>query len=292
MAVLQGSVYVADLVGDSDLSSATVVCTVTAPDGTVAPYTPTFSAGDSTKPTIKNVATVAILAAQLGDHLVVWGASGGVIGAQQDQFTVEAPSLNFMSLPDLKDRLHLKATDSSKDAYLRECLRAATGVVENITGPILPRTMVEHFDGGQTSIVLSAERVSTVTSVSETYGPIQHVLTEQPLGASVDAYGFTWDRATGVLVRRGAGGSLGRFASGVGNVAVTYRAGFATIPADVARATAVLIGHWFQKDTVAYRSPGPYGAQGGDDTVMVGNYEVPNAVLELLEPLRRMPSIA
>lgn len=286
MSVLQGSVYVAQLVSDSDLSAASVTCTVTAPDGTVT-TTPTPSL-DSTK----RIASANVPAAQVGTYLLVWGATGAVVGAQQDQFTVEAATLDFLSLPDLKDRLNIKPTNTGKDVFLRECLRAATGVIENITGPILPRTVTEHFDGGQLAVVLTAERVSAVTAVSESTGPVSRVLTEQPLGASVDAYGYTWDRVTNVLLRRGAGGTATRFPAGYGNITVTYRAGTATIPADVARATAVLIGHWYQKDTVAYRSPAPYGAGQGDDTVMVGNYEVPNAVLELLEPLRRIPSIA
>jgi hypothetical protein len=286
MSVLQGSVYPAVLGSVSDLTAATVTCTVTAPDGSSPAVTVVKGLSDP------KTATANVLATQVGTYLIVWGVTGLVTGAEQDQFTVVAPTLDLMSLPDLKDRLNMKATDSSKDAKLRGWLRAATEVVENITGPILPRTVVESFAGGQNTIVLSAEHVLAITSVTETYGPTSHLLTEQPLGASVDAYGYTWDRSTGVLTRRSAGGSLSSFAGGPGAITVTYRAGLSQISEDVQLAAAELISHWYRKQNVAYRAPSPYGPGEDDGAVMVGNYMVPNAVMELLEPLRRMPSIA
>lgn len=282
MSVLQGSVYEASLVSDSDLSAATVTCTVTAPDGT----TPTLPA-----PTITStVATLPIPATIVGTYLLVWSSSGTVNGAQQDQFTCVPAEADLISLPDLKDQLRITATDSREDTQLRAWLRAATNVVENITGPLRVRTVVDVFNGGVAQIVLSDFWVTSITSVVEHYGSQSYSLTEQPLGASSTSYGYTWDRDSNLLTRRNGSGTATFFAPGMNSVVVTYRAGFPVMPDDIQMATTELIRHWRNRAR-PYQS-GPYSSSQNDDNVaMAPNYLVPNAVMEILEPRRRPPSI-
>jgi len=284
VSVLLGTVYPAELVADADLTGSTVNLTVTAPDLTTATVADPFIDGKT--------AVKPILASQVGTYLLVWSISGNLTGGVQDQFTVVPAQMDLISLPDLKDELNLDPANTSKDVKLRRWLKAAADVIENVTGPIRVHTRTDVFDGGQRSVVLTARWVSSVTSVTETYGPISHTLTEQPLGASVDSYGYTWNRATGEITRRGASGSAMLFPSGAGTVTITYVAGLSTIPDDIQLACAELIKHWYRKSEVAFRSGSAFGASASDDVTMPGNYMVPNAVMEILEPWRRPPEIA
>lgn len=279
MSVLQGSVYVAELVADSDLSTATVTCTVTAPNGTIT--TPTVTVTGT-------VATAPVPATLPGVYLIVWVSSGAVVGATQDQFTCVAARADLISLPDLKDELNIRATDTTLDPKLRRWLRAATSVVENITGPILPYPQTDYFDGGTTTVVLMARWVSTVNSVAENWAGTDYLLTEQPVGASVNGFGYTWDRDTNTIIRRTSGGIPVPFQGGLRTVAVSYTGGLLTVPEDLQIAAAELIKHWYRKSQ-PFRS-GPFGADTGEGE-FVGNYLVPNSVLELVTPWRRPPGI-
>jgi hypothetical protein len=141
---LLGVPYAATLVSGTDLTAATVTCTVTAPDGTVG--TPTVTIAGTT-------ATAVVVPAQVGTYLLTWAVTGAVTGGQTDQFTVEAPTLDLVSLSEVKSELNINPTDTSKDAKLREWMRAATGVVENVTGAILPapRTTSSPAGAGRSS---------------------------------------------------------------------------------------------------------------------------------------------
>lgn len=282
MTVLQGSVYPAQLLSDDDLTGATVTCTVTAPDGT----NPTVSVDRTgTYP------LAPVPALQIGTYLLVWTITGAVVGAAQDQFTVVAPQIDLLSLPELKDELALDPDDTEKDPKLRGWLKAATGVIENVTGPILPRTVTEVFDGGATTVILSSRWVASITSVTEYDSTSTTTLSEQTYGVPGTAAGYSWDRVTNILTRRDATGYRTFFRGGLGAVQVIYRAGLVTIPEDIQTATAELIRHWYRKNDTAVVS-GYYGPTQGDGAVMVGNYMVPNAVMELLEPWRRPPGMA
>jgi hypothetical protein len=282
MSVLQGSVYVAELVADSDLSSATVTCTVTAPDGTISTPTPTVAG---------LLASVPITATLPGGWGIVWATSGTVVGAVQDQFTCVPFEFDLISLPDLKEELQITADTTKYDPKLRRWLKSATNVVENVTGPIRLHDVQDVFDGGTVSIVLTARWIASITLIAENVAGTQYVLTEQPLGSSSSAYGFTWDKDTNTLIRRDQSGGARAFAAGRNNVVVNYKAGLPVIPDDVQLATAELIKHWWNKSGVM--RGGPRGFQQSDDDAMnmPGNYMVPNAVMELLEPWRRPPGI-
>lgn len=285
MSVLQGTVYAAELIAGTDLTGATVTCVVTAPDLTTA----TYETGAVT--VTASTATVNVPAVLVGTYLLAWTITGPVSGGVTDQFTVEAASIDLLSLTDLKDELNLSATDTSKDAKLRRWLKSATRVVENVTGPIAAQPRTERFDGDVASVVLSSRWVASVTTVTETWGSVNYTLTEQPLGASTDAFGYTWDRTTNTITRRVTGGVPALFQPGIRTVAVTYVAGMVTVPDDIQLAAARLIGHWYRKNEVAFRTTA-FGAASGDDAYnLPGNYMVPNEVMELLEPWRRPPGI-
>jgi len=283
MIVLQGTTYAAQLVAGTDLTGSTVSCTVTAPDGTTATYSTTAQTVTITTST----ATANIPATQVGTYLIVWTLSGLISGGQSDQFTVEAPTLSLVSLAELKPTLRIQASDSSQDELLRLYMEGARSVVENITGALLPSVRTQVFPGRTSVIVLPERWVSAVTSVLESNGPTTVTLTEQTFGTAATGYSYLWDRSTNILTRSTTWGSS-LFAA---LVSVTYTAGLTTIPADIRIAASELIKHWYQK-MLPFRAGTPFGSAGGDDATVVGNYLVPNAVMELLEPWRRPPGIA
>jgi hypothetical protein len=226
----------------------------------------------------------------VGTYLLVWTVSGASSGLITDQFTVLPAGIELASVSYIREQINLG--DTTKDDKIREWLNTAGDLVENVTGPIRPRLTTEYFDGGSPQVVLRPRWVSAIRSVTETRASALQTLTEQPLGASVDGFGYTWNRDTNVITRRTYGGSTLNFASGTGSVVVTYVAGLTTIPGPVQLATARLIGHWYRKNEVAFRSAS-FGAPAGDDAMnLPGNYMLPNEVTELLESWRRPPGLA
>lgn len=272
---------------DADLSTATLTCTVTDPAGVVTVNTTGFEVAAVA---VGSTATFPILAELPGTYLIVWGSSGTVIGSQQDQFTCYAPEGDLVSLPDLKEELRIIATNTTYDTKIRRWMKAATNIVENITGPIRPRTVTDVFDGGRPVVVLNDVWVQSVTTLTEYLGNVAYVLTEQPLGFATDSYGYTWDRDTNAITRRDQSGYARMFAPGFGSVIAVYRAGLSVVPDDIQIAAVDFVRHQYSKarqDRVT-----GYGAANQDEATMVGNWSVPNSMMELLEPHRRMPGIA
>jgi hypothetical protein len=281
MSVLLGDVYAASYTVPGFVTGTTITLTVTAPDGTIS--TPTVSTGATS--------SAAVPASQVGSYLLVWSASGAVTDVYQDQFSVIAPALDLVSLNDVRDQLNITPTDRSMDAKLIRFIKAATSVIENITGPILPASRTDVFDGETTYVSLPFRWVKSIQLVTETRGITNYTLTEQPLGHSTDAYAYTWDKTVNKIVRRAYGGAVAIFPPGTNVVSVTYTLGMTTIPDDIQMAAAELIRHWWQFGQQPFR--GAFSAQPVDDggLATVVGYAVPNRVLELLNPWRRHPAV-
>lgn len=280
MSIIQGAVYAASYTNAASLSGSTVVLTVTAPDLTTS--TPVVAVSGST-------ATATVPGTQVGQYLLVWTVSGTIVDAQQDQFSVVAAGLDMVSLADIKTDLRLSPTDTTYDAQLRRWIKTAAGVIERVTGPILPKTENYVVDGGTEFFVLPRRWVTSITSVVETIAVVNYVLTEQPLGSSVNNYGYTWDRAVHKVVRRGAGGMAIPFTAGVNNVSCTYVAGMAVIPEDIQLGANALVKHFFKKGNTPVKSL--LRPPQENEMVLVGNYYVPNEVMELISPYALTPGI-
>lgn len=279
MAIIQGGAYSATYVAASSLTGSTAVLTVTGPDGSTTSPTVTISG---------STAGASIPATLVGSYLLVWTIQGAISDAVQDQFSVVAAGLDLVDLAYIRDELNIAATDLTKNAKLRRWSKSATFVVENITGPLLPAPRVDVFDGGASFVILPYRWVKAITSIVETRGVTNYTLTEQPLGTSINGFGYTWDRNTNKIIRR-AMGAESIFPPGPNVIAVTYTLGMQSIPEDIQHAAAELVKHWYRKSEVPFR--GAFSAQPADDVGMasVGNYLVPNAVMELLEPWRKRP---
>lgn len=278
MSIILGSAYTATYTAVAPLSGSTATLMVVAPDQSTA--TPAVVVSGAT-------ATAVVPAVLVGSYLLVWSVVGTITDAQQDQFSVVAASLDLVDLADIRDELNISPSDTTRNAKLRRWAKSATTVVEKITGPILPRTRVDLFDGGLSFVVLPYRWVQSITSVVETRGVTNYTLTNQPLGASVNAFGYTWNPNTNKIIRR-AMGAESIFPLGPSIVAVTYTLGMAAIPDDIQQGAAELIKHWYRKSEVPFR--GAFSAAPQEESgLMVGNYFIPNGVMELLEPWRAFP---
>jgi hypothetical protein len=285
MATLLGGAYLARYVLPGSPVGTVAVLTVTAPDGTTT--TPAVTATG----TLGSIYTATVPATLAGTYLLVWTATGTVVDAVADQFSVIVAGLDLANLHDVKTELRLSQVDTTYDEQLRTWLKAATAVVENITGPILPAHRVDVMDGGNDFFVLPFRWVQSIQDLHETRGVTNYVLTEQPLGSATNAWGYTWDRNTGMVVRRTSTSAPMNFPDGTNVVSVSYTLGMLTIPEDIQMAAKKLVKHWFGKSDQPFRAA--FTAQPAEDMGMtnVGNYMVPNELIEILEPWRRRPGI-
>lgn len=198
-----------------------------------------------------------------------------------------APTV-IVTLDDVKS--HLNKTDFADDLELQGFIDAATPLIENIAGPVIPRTVVEYYSGGTTVINLNSMPVSSVTSIVETYGQTNYSLTQSDLGSAMSGFAFTFDSLTGRVVRRSYNAEA-MFPIGNNNVKVTYVTGRDTVPANIRLATLMLIQHLWSTSQMNRNGGRP--SLGGDDTFVPGmGFAVPNRVKELLQPSPRVPGVA
>jgi hypothetical protein len=175
------------------------------------------------------------------------------------------------------------------DATLQPYLDAALAICADRCGPVVESDPItETHDGGLISIVTRQTPIANVTSITEYVGNSTYLLTEQPLGQSVDNYAYTIDDAiSGVIIRRGQAGTPIPFVSLPRCVVVVYTAGFATLPADLANGLLILTQHLYAS-RVATGGQRPGGTSAGTPST----YAVPNRVMELWKPYLRVPGLA
>jgi hypothetical protein len=181
----------------------------------------------------------------------------------------------------------LRLKTNTDDDKLTDFINAASNVAQFYCGDLLPQTYTETHDGGDQAIYVRHTPIASVTSLSEYIGSITYTLTNQPLGHSADAWGYTIDDPqAGRIVRRTASGLAWRFVPGVGNVTVTYTTGVGTIPAQVMLGVEFIVRHLWQTQRGAMPSP-----QDADTTSQVPgvNYAIPDRAIELFETAPRSP---
>lgn len=175
---------------------------------------------------------------------------------------------DLVTLADTKAQLNIPASDTTQDAELAGYISAATSVVQWITGPILSTPYVgEVYDGTGSVIMLRNPPILTVDSVTEYLGRVAYTITAQPLGSTVDNYGYSLDDpASGKLTRRSAAGTPMSWLGGRSSVVVSYTAGRATIPADVRLAALLDIQDLWQKTQQGGRDQSSDDVWGGAPT--------------------------
>ncbi|MEE4546773.1 head-tail connector protein [Streptomyces sp. V4-01] len=221
-----------------------------------------------------------------------WTATAaGVNWADEGQFQVRPPGIEqVVDLASVK--AHLNINDSRQDDELQGFILAAGDLTRNVVGPILPETHTEWHNGGSRTLTLDWLPLGSVQSVTEYIAATSWPLTEQPLGTSTDAYGYTVDVDTGQITRRAVGDAV-PFPYGIKNVCVVYTAGRGGVSPWAVRLGALeLIRHLWQLTQQGGRPQfGGADLDSGAGAVPSG-FALPNRVLELWKPAKREPGIA
>lgn len=219
--------------------------------------------------------------------------------------------MSIVSLADTKAQLNFRPGYTTDDAELQGFIDAATAIVEDIAGVILPRTIVgETYDGGGHEIALRSVPVISITAITETVSGASYPLTSQPQGSVVDNFGYELvDPVKGIVARRGFGsgtfpalsafpaygGGYGGgevppyspdnqmlFLAGRRGVTVSYVAGYQTTPPNVRLGMLLLIQHLWQSSQNGKQGP-QFNQVSGEMMVMTSSgYAVPNDVREML----------
>lgn len=165
-------------------------------------------------------------------------------------------------------KAHLQMASSANDTELQRFINAAEAAITRHVGPLVPLTVTsERRNGGRDKIRLRYPRAVSLTSI--TYSD----------GTPTTVGDFDLDKDTGVVY---FGPDPGTFTYGVRNVLVSYVAGFAAIPDDLAHAVKELVRHLWKT-----QRPNSAGARPGfeDEDPVVGAFSSwPVRVQEWIEP--------
>lgn len=278
---------VLDDTGAPATGTLTVTVTVTDPTGTVT--TPAASGLGSGQ-----YAAAVPAVAVAGTWRYRWTATGTGVGwASEGQFQVRPLGVEqVVDLASVKAHLNMPAADTSQDAELQGFILAAADLARDVVGPLLPEQHTEWHNGGKPSIVLDWLPLASVQSVTEYVSASTWVLTEQPLGTSTDAYGYTVDLDRGQITRRATGGAV-CFPAGIKNVKVVYTASRSgMVPWSVRLGALELIRHLWQLTQQGGRPRFGGSALDGDSGGVPMGFALPARVLELWQPFKRPPGIA
>jgi uncharacterized phiE125 gp8 family phage protein len=199
---------------------------------------------------------------------------------------VVAQRYDLVTLADVRAVLRQRATDTQDDVMIENLIDAATGLIEDVTGILLPQTFTETYDGGVPGIYLMNGPVIEVLSVSEVIGTSVYTLAPY-VPTSSNAWSYYFEPRTATLERRTVGGSTTCFAPGGSNVTVTYRAGVVDVPAAVRHAAKLLVKHLYDQTL----PPTGQRARAEAEVDPLG-FAIPGMVLEMLAPYRRIPGLA
>jgi hypothetical protein len=221
----------------------------------------------------------------------------GFIWGRVEPTSVTAPRL-IVSLPKVKEHLGIKNVDRGRDARLLRYVQYVTPLIEERTGPIIPRVFDEWHDGGSNLIELyrrpssgfGTSPVMTLVGASEYRGPIEYplALVASPVFGSI--YSVFLNADMGTLTRRTAGGATIAFMPGRECVHVIYQSGQSQTPDNVefAALEAVRVAYeWRQQSGSGSRS-----IADEQETGPVMQYELTRLIRSMLGPTRRAPSFA
>lgn len=163
----------------------------------------------------------------------------------------------MVGLDEIKSELNIEPDDRTHDTKLLRYLKAAQSLVENLTGPIIPRRYDEWYEGGHSTISLRHQPsygygttpIFMVMAVSEYRGPIEYTLSLVPTPTQGSVYSTMAHGELGTIVRRTSGGGTYSFwedpAHPEQSVHVVYYVGQEEVPENVAEAVIETISWWY-----------------------------------------------
>jgi len=193
----------------------------------------------------------------------VWPVSGGMV----------------ISLADARAALNIATTATAQDDEILLYIRAATAVIEDLSGAAVAGTKVESRSGSGKMALALYERPTAITSV------VQDGVTLAATDYALDENGLLW---------RGSSRGAGVWSdAGVANVVVTYTVA-SGLDANTILAARELVRHLYAIGQQPWRSPYGGGLEDVAMTTVPAGYAVPARVVQLLEPsmARRMPGMA
>lgn len=241
-------------------ATAPVTLTVTEPDGQTS--TPSVDTS-GTQP------TAPLTPATPGRHLLAWQDSTGDRFADILDVWPSTPRY-IISVEDALAaiRLSMESAISTAQANgIEVYIAAATWVIENIVGPVLPTTRTTHADGGR-PIVLPHPVSGTVTL---TVGG----------GSAITPTAPDLDGEAGIIYTSTPAGRR--------NVLVEYETGSAVIPENVRLATREEVRFLWQ---VGQQGPRPIGESADTTPWQPEGFAVPRRVIELLQATPRFGGFA
>jgi len=206
----------------------------------------------------------------------------------------------LVGLPEDLDRLSIPPSDRIHDAKLAEWIEALAPLVENHTGPIIPKVYDEWYGGGHTTISLrhkpsygyGTKPVLTLMAASEYRGPIEYNLAiiANPTQGSI--YSCQLNAELGEVVRRTAGGGVMPFwrdpEHGDQSVHIVYGAGQEGTPANVKMAAIETLKWWWDATQSMGRGAMTLADTGGARPMVA----LPYHVEAMLAPTHRYPALA
>jgi hypothetical protein len=275
-------------------AGTTIVCTVTAPDGTIstvmATGTGTFTTGAlSVTSNGTGACTASYTTSQAGHHLVTWTAvATGQADAFADTFEVQsAQDPTIVSLAEAREILHLQSSDGF-DAVIQGYNASVTEWIEYVCGPVVQQTVTETLPARGTETILSKPPVLdllpwTVLPAELAGLGITLPSPESPM-IRTRVYGIEWPLTQLYCdLRRGIVTHTAGLPFYYCAYIWQYQAGRLVIPAGIYQASKITLEHLFQVERGGAGSADV--SAGESDTTMTGfGFAVPNRALQLLLP--------
>lgn len=253
-------------------NATTVALTITLPDGTTTAPSVTNPPAQTGKYLVDYVTT------QSGRHTARWLFTTPT-AAFTDAFDVApATTGEIIGLAEAKEHLKISANDTTYDERLRGLIASVTGVVEDIVGPVVRRTVTEVHGGGRTTIWLNEPPVISIASVTES-------------GVAVPASGYSLN--SGGRLRRVSGYTPLTWQWGIDNITVVDVVGRTVVADCILEGSRELIRINFRPHLGGNYSPYDGGRADDFGTPERGEWRlgffVPNRVMQQLQPEAKRP---
>lgn len=259
----------------TDATSVTV--TIRSPDNTTgSPQTMTHGA--------TGVYTYAFTATLGGMHTASFVATGAVAPVGSVDFYVYptgSAATGIVTLAETKTELRIASGVTTYDNQLQAWIAASRNLIEQRVGPMVPRTVIDVFDGAKVSLTLTQPPVISITSITE--------------GAyTLTTNDYVVSKPSGIVTRM-FGQYPYRWLDGRQNIIVTYLAGVTGVWLENIRlANLELLRTWWVATQSMSRPQALTGSGGmADDMTAQGiTYYMPPRVEKMLGVSDLPPGIA